>query len=73
MAKTYDVPLDEGFEKARQRIEKELLADAKREIGGDQQRIDSISTRWDALTYKHVWLPVWLLWCATSITPTSWS
>ena len=61
VAKTYDVPLDEGFKIARQRIEKELLAEAKREIGGDQQRIDSISTRWDALTYKHVLLPVWLL------------
>ena len=29
--------------------------------GGDAQRLHSISTRWDALTYKHVLLPVWLL------------
>ncbi len=61
VAKTYGVPLDEGFKIARQRIEDELHSTAKRDIGRDQQRIHLISTRWDALPYEHVLLPVWFL------------
>ena len=30
-------------------------------FGGDDQRIHNISTRYNALTYKHLLLPVWLL------------
>lgn len=35
--------------------------EVKRRIGGDVQRIDSIHTRHDAITYKHLILPVWML------------
>ena len=30
-------------------------------IGGDEQRIDSINSRYDAISFKHLLLPVWLL------------
>ena len=30
-------------------------------IGGDEQRISEIKTRYDAITFKHLLLPVWLL------------
>ena len=33
----------------------------RRRIGGDQQRIGSKQTRWGAMTFKHVLLPIWLL------------
>jgi len=60
LAKTYDVQLDEGFKRARNRMEQILEHEARKDIGG-QARIDDLRTRWDALTYKHVLLPVFLL------------
>ena len=56
-----EVSLDEGFKRAQRRMEKELRWQAKREIGGDEQRIHEVVTRWDGLTYKHVLLPIWML------------
>jgi hypothetical protein len=32
----------------------------RRDIGGDEQRISSMNTRYSNLTYKHILLPVWL-------------
>jgi len=32
----------------------------RRDIGGDEQRISSVSTRHDDVTFKHVLLPVWI-------------
>ena len=61
VAKTWDLPLDEGFKIARERMEAELRDEARRQIGGDAQRVHSVSTRWDALSYKHLLLPLWLL------------
>jgi hypothetical protein len=34
--------------------------DVRRDIGGDQQRIDRLDTQVGKLTFKHVLLPVWL-------------
>jgi hypothetical protein len=32
----------------------------RRDIGGDQQRIHSVSTSYDDVKFKHVLLPVWI-------------
>lgn len=61
LARTYDVELEEGFGEARERIDTELAADVRRRIGGDVQRVHSIDTRYDAVTFKHLLLPVWML------------
>lgn len=61
LAQTYDVPLDEGFEEARRRIDDALRAETRQRIGGDAQRIHDLSTSYSALTYKHLLLPVWSL------------
>lgn len=61
LARTYDVSLEEGFLDARQRIDEALRADVRRRIGGDEQRIHSVQSRYDAITYKHLLLPVWML------------
>ena len=61
LAKTYDVSLAEGWKLARQRIEDSLGRQVKRRIGGDRQRVHTLWTRVDAVSYKHVLLPVWLL------------
>ena len=60
-ARTYDVPLDAGFEESRERMRAALDQEVRRRIGGDTQQVDSIQTRHDAITFKHLLLPVWML------------
>ncbi|MBL8849344.1 MAG: hypothetical protein JNG89_06655 [Planctomycetaceae bacterium] len=61
MARTYDLPLQGGFEDAKQRVKDAIHIDVCQRIGGDQQRIHVLNTRLDALTFKHLLLPVWML------------
>jgi len=61
LARTYDVELDAGFEQARTKIERALAAETRRRIGGDAQRVHSMQVAFDALTFKHLLLPVWTL------------
>jgi len=61
LARTYDVPLADGFRTARGRMEQAIEVDVRGRIGGDRQRIHRIDTHWGALTFKHVLLPTWLL------------
>ena len=60
-ARTYDLPLDQGFVQAKVRMDESIHREACAQIGGDEQRIHSLDTEYAALTYKHVLLPVWLL------------
>lgn len=61
LAQTYDTPLDQGFNEAKQRMEQALAANVRQRIGGDEQVIHRIETQYSALTYKHLLLPAWLL------------
>lgn len=61
LARTYDIPLDAGLKDARERAIAELHADVRKRIGGDEQRVDSEQTQFNAITYKHLLLPLWLL------------
>ena len=61
MARTYEVELDEGFPIAKKRFDAGIASDVCKLIGGDHQQIDKIQTRYDAITFKHLLLPVWLL------------
>lgn len=60
-ARTYDIDLPECFRRGKERIDGAIASRVRREIGGDEQRVDSIDTHYSALTFKHVLLPVWLL------------
>jgi len=60
-ARTYDIELGDGFEIARDRMDNQISSDVRRDIGGDRQRVHSIDTRYDALSYKQLLLPLWLL------------
>ena len=42
-------------------METQISRDVRSDIGGDVQQVHSIDTRYDALTYKHLLLPLWLL------------
>lgn len=60
-AKTYDISVGDGFKEAKQRMDAALREEARRRIGGDTQRVHSVKSRYEALTYKHLLLPVWML------------
>ncbi len=60
-AKTYDITVGDGFREAKQRMDAAIHDEARRRIGGDEQRVHSVKSRYDALTYKHLLLPVWML------------
>lgn len=59
-ARTYDLPLREGFANAKLRIEAAVESETRRRIGGDVQRISSLKSDYDALTFKHLLMPVWI-------------
>ena len=58
-SEVYQVDLDEGFNIAQTVMDKVIRDDVRQSIGGDQQRIHSVSTRHSDTTFKHVLLPVW--------------
>lgn len=60
-ARTYDTQLEDGFSEAHERMKAVLESQVRRRIGGDTQRINELRSRFDAVTYKHVLLPLWLL------------
>ena len=59
-AEAYTVELDQGFVEARQIMDRQIERDIKFDIGGDRQRISSVSTKVSDVTFKHILLPVWL-------------
>lgn len=56
----YQVNLDQGFERAREIMAVTIRRDIERDIGGDHQRIHAADTRYDAIRFKHILLPVWM-------------
>jgi predicted RNA-binding Zn-ribbon protein involved in translation (DUF1610 family) len=56
----YQVDLEEGFAEARGRMIDPIRQAIRRDIGGDTQRIHSMTTHYDDITFKHILLPVWL-------------
>lgn len=61
LARTYDVELDHCFGESKERMESAIAGEVRQRIGGDTQRVHSIDSHFDAITYKHLLLPVWLL------------
>jgi hypothetical protein len=61
LARTYDVELEPGFHQGKQRIDAAIDREVRSRIGGDKQRVHSIKSRYDAITFKHLLLPVWMM------------
>jgi LSD1 subclass zinc finger protein len=59
-SEVYQVELEEGFVEAKQRIDAIISQDVRYDIGGDQQRVHDIDSQYEAITYKHILLPVWM-------------
>ncbi|MDO5605620.1 MAG: zinc ribbon domain-containing protein [Paracoccus sp. (in: a-proteobacteria)] len=58
-AEGYTVPLAAGHDVARQEMAAVIAMDVRRDIGGDEQRINQLHTSHSAETFKHILLPVW--------------
>ncbi|GLX02748.1 hypothetical protein [Microtetraspora sp. NBRC 16547] len=57
----YDIEPEDGLELAKERMATVIESDCRHDIGGDEQRVRSVTTRYFGLTYKLVLLPVWFL------------
>lgn len=60
LAEGYTVELEDGFAEAKHRMDRMIEQDIRRDIGGDKQRIVSVNTYVNDVTFKHVLLPVWM-------------
>jgi ribosomal protein S27E len=59
-AQRYQVQLPDGFEKAKGVMQASIERDAARDIGGDEQRVESVDTEYSNTTFRHLMLPVWI-------------
>jgi len=59
-AESYQVDLGAGFESARAMMNPVIRATIASDIGGDEQRIDTMKVQYNDITYKHLLLPVWI-------------
>ena len=59
-AQRYQIELPAGFEKAKEVMERVISQDVRRNIGGDEQRIDHVDTATSNETFRHLLLPVWI-------------
>jgi endogenous inhibitor of DNA gyrase (YacG/DUF329 family) len=56
----YEVEPDEGLEAAKQQMRSVIREDCRADIGGDEQQVHSMDTRYGDLLFKLMLLPVWL-------------
>jgi LSD1 subclass zinc finger protein len=59
ISEKYQIGLEAGFDEAKGKAETVIRQLVKRDIGGDEQRITRIDTRYDNITFKHLLLPVY--------------
>jgi hypothetical protein len=59
-AEAYQVGLKDGFAEARRMIDERIRQMIRREIGGDEQRIEAVRTRYSDIGFKHALMPVWI-------------
>ena len=57
---TYQVKIEEGYEEAKQKMNREIMFDIQQDIGGDRQRIHQAKTQYTGATFKQILVPVWL-------------
>lgn len=56
----YDIEPEEGLEEAKRRMAPVIREDCRRDIGGDEQRVERVETSYADITFKLMLLPVWL-------------
>lgn len=59
-AESYNIDLAGGFTRAKEIMDDTIRSSICSDIGGDHQRIHTVNTRYDHITFKHILLPIWL-------------
>lgn len=59
-AQRYQLELPGGFDVAKQQMKPVIRQTIERDIGGDEQRVNSTQSEYCDVTFKHLLLPVWL-------------
>lgn len=59
-AESYQLDLPTGFGVAKTIMDPVIRSTIRSDIGGDEQRIDTMNVRYDDITFKHLLLPVWV-------------
>jgi DNA-directed RNA polymerase subunit RPC12/RpoP len=59
-AEGYTIRLQDGHAGARASMEQTIAGNVRRDIGGDEQRVDQLTTDWSDETFKHILLPIWM-------------
>jgi LSD1 subclass zinc finger protein len=57
---SYQVDLKEGFDDAKIKMDERIRVAVCRDIGGDRQRIHTLNTIYNNITFKHILLPIWI-------------
>jgi DNA-directed RNA polymerase subunit RPC12/RpoP len=58
-AQRYQVDLAQGFERVKHLAARAVENDVREAIGGDEQRVENITTHYSGITFKHLLLPVY--------------
>lgn len=56
----YKTDFKEGLEKAKKKMESEILSEIRKDIGGDKQTISSYNIDYFNIKFKHLLLPLWI-------------
>jgi ribosomal protein S27E len=59
-AQHYQTPLAEGFATARGLMRPRIESAVRRDIGGDEQQVHALDTRFRQTSFRHVLLPIWI-------------
>jgi hypothetical protein len=60
VAERYSIGVAEGWDIANTKMDARIRSAIRSDIGGDEQRISSVSTSHANSTFKHILLPLWL-------------
>jgi len=59
-SESYQVNVKDGFERSKIVMDEGIRDSINNDIGGDHQRISSVDTKYNDITFKHILLPIWL-------------
>lgn len=54
------MPIQDGFEQAKAKMDPVLRQRVRQDIGGDVQQITGLQSQYSDVTYKHILLPLWV-------------
>ncbi len=60
VAERYGIDVEQGFSHAQQRMEVQIRAGVRRDIGGDAQVITSLRVRHRKVGFRHMLFPLWI-------------